>query len=254
MTGETDPTVNFRIRLRDAVAHLPAPVRHRLTNSFSGFERARTLLPVDREMASFRAITAGEEAAAALFRSLQLRGYPGSESLSLKLHQHKAALGPFIHAVRHQLFGQHHIEATMTLTVQPPMLTVALPVSQFVPGADKFMLQLEHPLDWISAESDGSLSANRFADAMDKVAGDRSVDRLITAEANARNRLLYAHDGGLPVSKATAQDINHRELQAELMAFLCIAVLQTDQQQRLAQHSLDAFLQIVRRSRVDIIT
>ena len=80
----------MRDAIRLAVENLPDEVRFRAINSFEGFDRARRLISFDREMASFRAITAEEEAVAALFRSLQIRNYPGADRLSLYSHRRKA--------------------------------------------------------------------------------------------------------------------------------------------------------------------
>ena len=50
MTPET-----YRDALKLAVSNLPRPVRFRAENAFVGFDKARRLLEIDREMASFRA-------------------------------------------------------------------------------------------------------------------------------------------------------------------------------------------------------
>jgi len=68
-------TEHFHRLLPKAIDKLPPEVRYRAKNALDGFERARALLEIDREVASFRAITAAEEAASASIRSLQLREY-----------------------------------------------------------------------------------------------------------------------------------------------------------------------------------
>lgn len=122
----------------------------RAQNSLTGFERARALLDIDREMAGFRAITAEEEAATALFRSLQLRGYEGANRIRLKDHFTKSALGPFIRAVQHSLSSGGNLTLRLTLEVAAPKLTVRLPLAQFdLP--DEFELTLAQPLGMLGA-------------------------------------------------------------------------------------------------------
>ena len=125
-----DGPESMREALRRAVANLPTQVRLRAENAFDGFDRALALLSIDREMASFRAITAEEEAAAALFRSLQLRAYPGSECLNLGNHRHKAALGPFIQAVKVALAAGHDMNLRITIDWSQPSLEVSISLSE----------------------------------------------------------------------------------------------------------------------------
>lgn len=54
-------------------ATLPGAIRYRFENTLENADRSFALLSCDREMASFRAITAEEEAATALIKCLQQR-------------------------------------------------------------------------------------------------------------------------------------------------------------------------------------
>ena len=240
----------MREALRRAVAKLPKQVRLRAENAFDGFDRARALLPIDREMASFRAITAEEEAAAALFRSLQLRAYPGSETLNLGNHRHKAALGPFIQAVKVALSAGHDRNLRLTIDWSEPSLEVSIPLSEVgvaFEGSENLQLTLVEPLGMLHRK--GNEHPSEFVDkAMQVVAGAANSDtitKLIAKEANARNRLLYASDDALPQSKVTAESIETRQQRADIALYLCIAVLQTRNHQALAKQSLEAFLKVV---------
>lgn len=236
--------------LPEAVRNLPPEVRYRAENALDGFTRARTLLSSDREMASFRAITAAEEAASALIRSVQLRGYPGADLIDLRSHAHKAAVPFFLNAVRHEIARHGAIDLTLTLSANPPKLTVALPVRQFADLPDHLVnahLQLADPLGIIGSRpgvSDGEF----FDAAVQRVAGSRKVDKLIAKSANARNRILYAHDSGLPRSQATLQSINQREQSAKLCLLLAIAVMQVEHQQGMALQCLKGFLKVIGRA------
>lgn len=246
MADSADDLVGkFREPLRLAVSNLPRPVKLRAENALSGFDRARRLLDVDREMASFRAITAEEEAAAALFRSFQLRGYPGAELLSLKDHNHKAALGPFIQAVRHQLATTGWFTMTVQLNSSAPSLAISLPMSQFgMDHPDNLHLALVQPLGVVSSFP-GIEPDDHFDRSLKVVAGSRQVNKLIRSEANARNHLLYASDSSLPRSAATLASIETRQRRAEIALLLSIAVLQTDELQAMAAQCLRAFLKVL---------
>lgn len=237
--------------LAQATRSLPAPVRYRAENALDGFSRAKSLLSLDREMASFRAITAGEEAASALIRSLQLRGYPGADSIDLKRHSHKAAVPFFLNAVRHELVGDGTLDLTIRLSLEPPKLSVALPVRQFVELPEEMndlYIELIDPLGMIGTKP-GVEDIDYFDKAVKKVAGSRKVDKLIASEANARNRILYAHDNGLPLSKATHESIDIREKDGVLCLMLAIAVLQVEYQQGFALQCLAGFLKVIGRTR-----
>jgi hypothetical protein len=241
---------NFYRLLPEAVCRLPPEVRYRSENALDGFTRAKALLPIDREIASFRAITAAEEAASALIRSLQLRDYPGAHLIDLRSHPHKTAVPFFLDAVRHEIAGDRKIDLTVTLSADPPALTIALPVRQFVELPDDLEnvhLQLVDPLGMIGSRP-GIAEGDYFDAAVQRVAGSRKVDKLIASEANARNRILYAHDSGLPVSKVTLQSIEQRERSANLSLLLAIAVMQVDHHQGMALQCLAGFLKVIGRS------
>lgn len=241
---------HFHRLLPEAIRRLPPEVRYRAENALDGFARAKALLSIDREMGSFRAITAAEEAASALIRSLQLREYPGADLVDLRRHPHKAAVPFFLSAVRHEIAGDKEIELTVRFSVDPPNLTVSLPLRQFVNLPDDLAnihVELADPLGIIGSRP-GVAESDFFDAAVQRVAGSRKVDKLIASEANARNRILYAHDGGLPRSQATLQAIEQRERGARLCLLLAIAVMQVDHHQAMALQCLAGFLKVIGRS------
>jgi len=125
----------------------------------------------------------------------------GADLIDLRSHSHKAAVPFFLNAVRHELAGDRQIDLTVTLTVDPPKLTVALPARQFVDLPDDLTnmhLELAQPLGMVGSKP-GLPNAEFFDAAVHRVAGSRKV----ASEAKARNRILYAHDSGLPRSRAT---------------------------------------------------
>lgn len=242
--------VPLRDRLRQAVSLLPKAVRFRAENVFIGFERAHLLLPFDREMASFRAITAEEEAAAALFTSLKMRRYPGAEKLNVRDHQHKAAVAPFLSAVRRSIAHRNEITIEMTLDWAQPSLTVAIALQQLgveFPGSEGVHLQIDHPLN-VARRIGATQEIDRFeSDVLDLANSSAfsSVAQMVAKSANARNTLLYASDSALPRSQVTEAGIERRQESADLCLYLCVAIMQTDVHQTLALQALDGFLRVI---------
>jgi hypothetical protein len=239
--------------LRYAVNRLPPKVRFRGENVFVGFEKAYRLLPIDREMASFRAITAEEEAASALFRALHLRKYEGADELNLHDHRHKSALRPFLAAVQRAMFREHIFTLNLTLDGETPSIAIGIPLASFgvsIPGKEDLQLELAEPLG-LTAELPGAKSVveaiqNEFTSiaTADEFA---TVKKYIDSEANKRNGLLYATNTALPTTQVTEASIKHREERAMLALYLCVAVLQVEKPQILGQDALTAFLNLVRK-------
>src|SRR4051812_32687695 len=75
------------------------PGRASAKNAVRHIDKANAIADTDPDMAAFRAITAEEEAATALFHSLKRHRYPGSELLKPRDHLQKNAVAPFCSAV-----------------------------------------------------------------------------------------------------------------------------------------------------------
>lgn len=70
----------------DLIPNSHAPGMWAAFNAIKHTNRAWKLRAVDPAMAAFRAITAEEEAAIALFKSLRRLGYPGADKLKIRDH------------------------------------------------------------------------------------------------------------------------------------------------------------------------
>ena len=142
------------------------------------------------------------------------------------------------------------MDVTVTLAVDPPKLTVSLPIRQFVRLDDDLQnlhVQFVDPLGWVGTK-EGVEQAQYFDEAVKKVAQSRKVDKLLASLANSRNRILYAHDGGLPRSEATQHTIEQRERLAVLCIILSVAVLQVEHHQGAALQCLAGYLKVIRRA------
>lgn len=73
--------------------------KHCARNAIYHLERAWDLREIDPEMSVFRAITAKEEAATAIFLSLKEQRYENADKIKFKKHLYKLALEPFLHSI-----------------------------------------------------------------------------------------------------------------------------------------------------------
>jgi hypothetical protein len=89
----------FEKDLEELVLKTPAPGKHCARNAIRHIECAWALAELDPEMAAFRAITAEEESATAVFHAIRRRKYIGSEKLNPHDHVQKNALFPFFSAI-----------------------------------------------------------------------------------------------------------------------------------------------------------
>ncbi|WP_269715651.1 hypothetical protein [Caulobacter sp. NIBR2454] len=237
--------------LRVMAPKLPRAVRFRVENSLRHFDLAMPLLPIDREMASFRAITGEEEAAAALIKALQFRSYPHADRLSVKDHTHKAAVLACALAVKANMAtGLKNLRVMFDL--KDPRIDVGIPVSDFgvtSPHMKDVVLQPVEPLDIVRAAppgEDGTVLSRDFK-KLAEGAKFAQIREMLRVHSNARNKLLYASNKSLPRSRATAQSISARRSNAMLLISIAIVALQTDRHQALLCEAIDGLLEVVRR-------
>lgn len=200
----------MRDLVRKAVEKFPKPIRLRAMNACEGIEKAEALLDMDREIASFRAITAQEEAATALFMVLKRMNYPGAARLNAYTHAHKAALW-FIVDAAHRNIGQMFQDMQIKLTVDAsaPSVGVGIPLSYFgvsLPDHPDLAMQPVDPFHMFQSQGGKAYLFENEISALVSDSGARSADRYIRDLANARNKLLYASDSSLPKSRARKED------------------------------------------------
>lgn len=93
------PMVELDRRIVDLIPAMPIPAKWPAFNSICHLNGAWKIKEIDPQMALFRAITAEEEAATALFLSLKRLGYDGAENLKKHNHVHKNAVIPVFDAI-----------------------------------------------------------------------------------------------------------------------------------------------------------
>lgn len=246
---QQERSVRMRSLLKKSAEKLPGSVRYRLLNACDGVERAEKLLDLDKEIASFRAINAQEEAACAVFNSLKIKKYPRAEELNLYSHPHKAAFWFIVDALHHSLGqGMKDLNFNYAVDATKPEVEISIPAKQFgveLSGAPNLAIQLVDPFHFL--QSRGGLPDAFEAEINELLTarGARKVDRYVKALANDRNKILYATDQALPVSRATLASIRSRRDRIYLAVVLCIGILQTDTIQHFIDQGLQALLKAV---------
>lgn len=235
--------------LRRLAPNVPGSVRFRLLNSLEHFDRALALLDRDLEIASFRAITGEEEAATALIRAIQLRGYPRAKEFNSRDHQHKAAVIACVMAIATEV-APILSEFQLRFGFERMRVDLKIPLSNFnVVGGEHYAIQPVEPLDLISRTNE-SAEGKAFDRALEHFATQsnfNSIKNMVSAQANARNRLLYASDSSLPRSKATRDNIENRKKRAMILLVLSVMVLQARKHQGLVRQAMSAFLGVMSR-------
>lgn len=233
--------------LRRLAADMPGAIKFRLLNTLDHFDRSFRLLDADREMASFRAITGEEEAATTLIKAIQLRRYPNAREFNVRNHQHKAAVIACVVAIAAQM-APILKEFQLTFDFEKKRADVKVPLSNFnVNGGENLAIQPVEPLDLVHTR-EGASETQLFGDALENLAARSNFDsikRMVSAQANARNTLLYASDSSLPQSRASRDGIENRKKRALILLVLSVMVLQSRKHQSLVCQAISAFLGVI---------
>jgi hypothetical protein len=243
----------MELAMADMIPQMSGPPKWPAFNALRHLNRAWALRQSDPEMMAFRCITAEEEAATALFRSLQRRKYRNAEKLKPRHHVHKNAVTPFLAAVRHVIAGSGGAELPETQiflnqTRLPWMFEVKIKVGVLPDGRNLWAKSL--PLHFgLTRIVNGAEAPIDFHEQMRHVAAEanaKSVTKYLVERANLRNRLLYAASDGYTKMLGEVEKIfvyYKRNTFAILQLYLMIDP--HDKHQMFVQHCLDTFLNII---------
>lgn len=237
--------------LRVIIPKLPRPVSLRARNALDHLDKALKLLPHDRHMASFRAITGEEEAAAALFKALQRQGYPKSHLLDVHDHTHKAGAIACLDAIQMNI-SQFIKNIKIVVDMAEASIEVMIALSEFnvkQPEGEDYAICPTPPLHILRAKPNGA-SNNVFDDDFASLATGakfESIKDLVRAQATARNRLLYASNTSLPRTRVTEEIILRRKNRAVALIGISTIALQSPIHQHMLVQGIDALLQITKR-------
>lgn len=217
-------------------------------NALKNLNRAWKIREIDPEMAIFRGKTAEEEAATAVFASLEKCKYNNAKKLNKKNHVQKNALIPFIGAIN-KLRVYHKIKFKLILYSEhnPPLLTLSSALDQNTFYNPKYG---DPPLDFKITKPGQKDVLFDFSHQLIDVAKDvntKNIKDYIEKRANKRNQILYAVEGsGCPefsgdITKVLTGHISN--VFTILKIYLMID--QYKKPQIFAQQCLDSFLKMI---------
>jgi hypothetical protein len=197
------PISDFDRVVADLVPDLPAPPKWAAVNAIRHLNRAWKLQGIDHSMALFRAITAEEEAAAALFRSLKRRRYEHAKRLKEDSHAYKNAVIPFLQAISHVL-SEYPGQPETQLYVNPDKANPKLVIRfrQLHPKTGEIVWAYpQPPLNFSTAHhhKGDEPKLEDFGGGVEAILStSKSKDMLqyVRERAEMRNQLLYATEQG----------------------------------------------------------
>ncbi len=211
-------------------------------------ELAWAIKDIDPEMAIFRAITAEEEAATAIFIALKDKGYKNAKKIKFKSHPYKQALEPFIRSISIFSekwsnepgfpFGKNYqlrIEGenknkklTLSFHLKDKMIT-AIPPLGFTISLNGAPYHFESELI--------SLTSGKNRD---------DVINHINKRANLRNIILYAQSAGIPkITSDIEAHIRKRKNIVFMLLRIYSLIYPYKEKALFVQQALNAFLQMM---------
>ena len=212
-------------------------------HAFHHLERASQIVDIDPEMAMFRAITAEEESATAVFFSLRQRRYANSEKIQLWSHPFKAAVYPFVMQVYSFL---------ASVSSQFPSIRLRLVEEEAKPhliweflAPDGRWGRPDTPFNFLVSENQPGQAYHFERQLEDFTQGPAqgNVRKYIEERANTRNLLLYADEAGRPgVIGGTAETLREQRRRVVRLCLLACMIAPYKERALFVQQALNAFL------------
>lgn len=237
----------------DILPFMPDPSRWPAFNAVRHLNRAWRLREIDPQMAMFRAVTAEEEAATAIFHALKRRGYSGAAKLKHRDHIHKNAVIPFFDAITRVVaqVGDQMPKTELILNSKEKRMEIRFrpldPVDE-----DNFWAYPTPPLHFSlsGGPATGKMEKEDFAEGVKSIvtgANVKDIYEYIKNRANFRNQLLYAAPDGYPnVSQDIESEIQHIQRHVFIILRMYMLIDPYPGKQLFVQQALDAFLRILR--------
>jgi hypothetical protein len=192
-------------------------------NAISHLEAAWNIKDIDPEMAVFRAITAEEEAATAIYIALKEKGYESADRIKFKSHPYKQAVAPFIIAVSKFMadvakWPNFPLGKKYQLSIEGEGKNRKLILSFYLANG------LATPIPPLGFEIALNGKPYYFKKELLEITsgkGRADITRYVQDLANLRNSLLYARPEGIP--KITGKiDAGLEKRRRTVMTFLRI--------------------------------
>ncbi len=240
----------------EAIGQCNGAIKQCGKNAILHLEKAWKIRDIDTEMALFRAITAEEEAASAVFYCLKNNRYKNSDKIKFKEHAYKLGLHPFLVGVKNSIsefildnnfpvekYYLKHIKKNDRKAIS---LTLSMPKAGFDVTPEPplhFSITSKKSCEICNFESD-------FKKYIDGSGYDNSV-KYIRNIANTRNKILYANSQGIAKIEVDIDAyINSKKL--IIMGYLAI-ILMIDPWEKesgpslFVQQALDSYLLLLGR-------
>lgn len=217
-------------------------------NAIHHLEKAWEIKDIDKEMSIFRAITAEEEAATAIFISLKEKGYENSNKIKFRKHPYKQALDPFIRSIGKFAekftampgfpFGEKYI-LKIESEGKDKKLSLSFPFQ-------KGNITTIPPLGF-ELSKNGKIY--HFEDELLEITQGKNREDIIKHVnniSNLRNELIYAQPDGVPtISSDILAHLNRRK--AVVIVFLRIYALIYPYKEKaiFVQQALNAYLKMM---------
>jgi hypothetical protein len=212
-------------------------------HAFHHLERAGQIVEIDPEMAMFRAITAEEEAATAVFFSLRQRRYANADKIQFRSHQYKAALYPFVMQVRNFLASVSSQFPPIRLRVVEENAKPHL-IWEFK-APDGRWGRPDTPFNFLFSEAQ-TAQAYHFERQLEEFAqgpARGNVKKYIDELANTRNLLLYADESGRPgVVGGTSETLKEQRRRVVRLCLVACMIAPYKERALFVQQTLNAFL------------
>lgn len=239
--------LKFERRVLECVDAARGMPRHCAKHALLHLDRAWKLKKRDPEMAVFRAITAEEEAATAIFASLLQLGYSRAKKLNFRKHTHKQALYPFLQAVASFLAETQHSLPPLRRRITKRGNRKVLLIDLVFDGA---IGTPEPPLNLTVRDlpSRDLVSFTRHIEQVAGVQGSTKVRKFLEQRASFRNQLLYADASGIPrVDGETDRYVRSaKDRVLNLLQIFCL-IFPYRTRAPFVQQTMDAFLLMLGR-------
>ena len=196
-------------------------------------------------------LQAEEEAATAIFQGLRKRHSDWSKKLKSWDHKHKAGVYPFLRLLGGVLSPP---EGSLNLNLffdgsgkqnLAEILRIRMPIS--IEGGQQYYLVPEPPLGFVSTGPGGK--ERDYTQEVREVASEHGIESVfdyIKAQANERNKMLYASDTGIPEVE-NASEALQRHSKAALLNLIIYLLIEPHKKQSLPQEALYSYIEILSR-------
>lgn len=225
--------------------------RHAAASCKRHLERAWELHEKMPEISIFLAITAEEEAATAIFHGLRKRQYDWSKKLKIWDHKYKAGVYPFLRLLGGVLCPP---DGSLKLNLyfdnssdqsKAEILRIGMPIS--IKGGEQYYIVPDPPLGFVSTGPDGK--ERDYTQEVRDVASEQGIESIfeyIKAQANERNKMLYASDSGIPNIENASEALQHHT-KAALLNLIIYLLIEPHKKQSLPQEALYSYVKILSR-------